>query len=153
MDAISEELLSAWLRLSNVINNQRLVEGQSFNQAQVCGLLARAQEKGRSLTAGDLCRETRILKSQMNAILSSLERETQILVMALPSTPETLHILNRNRIALLPEGLARYMRSHQRILNLVDRLVAAMGRDKIETLIPLLHQVVDTFDMIQQQEV
>ena len=45
------------------------------------------------------------------------------------------------------------MRSHQRILNLVDRLVAAMGRDKIETLIPLLHQVVDTFDMIQQQEV
>ena len=75
MDAISEELLSAWLRLSNVINNQRLVEGQSFNQAQVCGLLARAQEKGRSLTAGDLCRETRILKSQMNAILSSLERE------------------------------------------------------------------------------
>ena len=72
MDAISEELLSAWLRLSNVINNQRLVEGQSFNQAQVCGLLARAQEKGRSLTAGDLCRETRILKSQMNAILSSL---------------------------------------------------------------------------------
>ena len=63
MDAISEELLSAWLRLSNVINNQRLVEGQSFNQAQVCGLLARAPEKGRSLTAGDLGRETRLLKS------------------------------------------------------------------------------------------
>ena len=133
MDAISEELLSAWLRLSNVINNQRLVEGQSFNQAQVCGLLARAQEKGRSLTAGDLCRETRILTSQMNAILSSLEREG---------------VISRRR-----DELARYMRSHQRILNLVDRLVAAMGRDKIETLIPLLHQVVDTFDMIQQQEV
>ena len=55
MDAISEELLSAWLRLSNVINNQRLVEGQSFNQAQVCGLLARAQEKGRSLTGMTRC--------------------------------------------------------------------------------------------------
>ena len=44
-------------------------------------------------------------------------------------------------------------RASREILNLVDRLVAAMGRDKIETLIPLLHQVVDTFDMIQQQEV
>lgn len=147
MDAISEELLSAWLRLSNVINNQRLVEGQSFNQAQVCGLLARAQEKGRSLTAGDLCRETRILKSQMNAILSSLEREGVI------SRRRDEQDRRRVEIALLPEGLARHMRSHQRILNLVDRLVAAMGRDKIETLIPLLHQVVDTFDMIQQQEV
>ena len=38
--------------------------------------------------------------SDLDAVLP----ETQILVMALPSTPETLHILNRNRIALLPEG-------------------------------------------------
>ena len=43
MDTISEELLSAWLRLSSVINNQRLVTGLSFNHALVCNLLARAR--------------------------------------------------------------------------------------------------------------
>ena len=147
MDAISEELLSAWLRLSNVINNQRLVEGQSFNQAQVCGLLARAQEKGRSLTAGDLCRETRILKSQMNAILSSLEREGVI------SRRRDEQDRRRVEIALLPEGLAPLSAPLHPTLNRWAPRWAAMGRDKIETLIPLLHQVVDTFDMIQQQEV
>ncbi len=62
MDTTSEELLAVWLRLSNSINNQRLVTGLSFHQAQVCGLLVRAQEEGRSLTAKELCRRTRILK-------------------------------------------------------------------------------------------
>lgn len=38
------------------------------------------------------------------AELDSVLPKTGILVMALPSTPETLHILNRQRLALLPEG-------------------------------------------------
>ena len=38
MEALSEELLTAWLRLSSVINNQRLVAGLSFNEAVVCNL-------------------------------------------------------------------------------------------------------------------
>lgn len=38
------------------------------------------------------------------AELDSVLPKTEILVMALPSTPETLHILNRQRLALLPEG-------------------------------------------------
>ena len=40
---IGEELLSAWLQLTSVINNQRLVDrqaGLSFNEAMICGLLA-----------------------------------------------------------------------------------------------------------------
>lgn len=39
---LNEELLSVWLRLSGVINNQRLVTGLSFNEALVCNLLVRA---------------------------------------------------------------------------------------------------------------
>lgn len=38
------------------------------------------------------------------AELDSVLPKTEILVMALPSTQETLHILNRQRLALLPEG-------------------------------------------------
>ena len=79
---MDEELLSVWLRLTSVIDNQRLAAAHTspsgkgplpFNEAVVCGLLARAQGTGSVLTASDLCRHTRILKSQMNAILRSLE--------------------------------------------------------------------------------
>ena len=73
MEALSEELLTAWLRLTGAINNQRLVDGLSFNEAVVCGLLEREGRRGGFLTASELCAKTKILKSQMNAILRSLE--------------------------------------------------------------------------------
>ena len=145
MDTLSESLLTAWLRLSNVVNNQRLVTGLSFNEALVCNLLAKAQRADRSITAKDLCDETRILKSQMNAILLSLERQGVI------QRQQSKQDRRRVDLLLLPEGLRRYDASHQRILSLVDRLIAAMGEDKVRQLIPLLHQAVDTFDSIQQE--
>lgn len=145
MDTLSESLLTAWLRLSNAVNNQRLVTGLSFNEALVCNLMARAQREGRSITAKELCAETRILKSQMNAILLSLESQGII------ARRQSQQDRRRVELLLLPEGFRRYNASHQPILSLVDRLIAAMGEDKIRQLIPLLHQVVDTFDSIQQE--
>ena len=61
---LEEELLEAWLRLTCVIDNQRLAAAHTmperlpFNEALVCGLLARAREEGVCLTAGELCRRT-----------------------------------------------------------------------------------------------
>ncbi len=142
MDTTSEELLAVWLRLSNSINNQRLVTGLSFHQAQVCGLLVRAQEEGRSLTAKELCRRTRILKSQMNAILGSLERQGYLQRRTDPRDRRQAELL------LLPAGLAAYQDSHRRVLELVDQLVASMGRRQVRDMIPLLRRTADTFDQI-----
>ena len=145
MDPLNEELLSAWLRLTSVIDNQRLVAGMSFNEAVVCNLLGRAQKAAGYLTARDLCAQTRILKSQMNAILGSLERKGLI------SRRQSEKDKRQIEVRLLPEGAARYDASHRRSLALAGRLVAAMGEDRVRQLIPLLHQAVDTFDIIQQE--
>ena len=145
MEPLNEELLSAWLRLSSVIDNQRLVKGLSFNEALVCNLLARAERVGRILTASDLCAQTRILKSQMNTILLSLEKHGVIL------RRQSQRDRRQMELILLPQGLQEYNASHANILALIDRLIETMGEEKIRQLIPLLHQVVDTFDMIQQE--
>ena len=145
MDPLNEELLSAWLRLTSVIDNQRLVAGLSYNEAVVCNLLGRAQKAAGYLTARDLCAQPRILKSQMNAILGSLERKGLI------SRRQSEKDKRQIEVRLLPEGAARYDASHQQILRLIDRLIDSVGEDKIRQLIPLLHQVVDTFDIIQQE--
>lgn len=61
--------------------------------------------------------------------------------------------LDRRRVELrlTPDGLDRYTAAHSRILTLIDRLVATQGEDFIRALIPMLQQVTDTFDTIQQE--
>ncbi len=149
---LTEDLLAAWLRLTTVIDNQRLTAAHgaaagekplSFNEAVVCSLLARAGEEGGCLTATDLCRRTRILKSQMNAILRSLER--QGLIERRGSGTDR----RRVELRLRPAGLAHYRETHRRIRELVDRLVAEMGEERVAVLLPLLRQAADIFDAME----
>ena len=54
----------------------------------------------RSQKAGDPAYDAMYTFAELDSVLP----KTEILVMALPGTPETHHILSRERIALLPEG-------------------------------------------------
>ena len=149
---LDEELLAAWLRLTTVIDNQRLAVSCAadqprlpFNEAMVCGLLVRAQEQGHCLTASDLCRQTRILKSQMNAILRSLERKGAL------SRRRSDGDRRQIELRLLPEGMTLYQEGHRRIRMLAGRLISEMGEEKIRVLLPLLRQAADSFDAMQQE--
>lgn len=137
---LNEELLAVWLQLTNVIDNHRLSGGLPFNEAQVCGLLV-----GGCRTAGELCAETRILKSQMTAILRSLEEKGVI------QRQRSQRDRRCIELKLLPEGYKRYVGGHQQVLMLVDRLIEAMGEDQVRILIPLLRQAVEIFDVIQEE--
>lgn len=142
---LNEELLTAWLRLGVVVDNQRLVSDIPFNEVLVCGILLRAQEQGQALTASDLCARTRILKSQMNALLNSLEKKGYL------RRQRSQTDLRRVELSLLPVGAERYLESHRQTLALVDRLIDAVGRENVETLIPLLLQAADSFDRILKE--
>ena len=149
---LDEELLAAWLRLTTVIDNQRLAVSCAadqprlpFNEAMVCGLLYAAQASGESLTASGLCRRTRILKSQMNAILRSLEGKGVI------SRRQSQADRRLVELRLLPGGLALYRESHRRSVSMAGRLIDEMGEERIRTLLPLLRQAADIFETIQQE--
>lgn len=143
---LNEELLSAWLHLSSVIDNHRLADvftgwpNLPYNELVVCGLLA----SGQCRTASELCAETRILKSQMNAILRSLERKGVICRHRSQSDRRQVEL------RLLPEGEARYADTHRQALVLVDRTIGQLGEDQARTLVRLLEQVTSTFDAVQK---
>ena len=137
---LNEELLTVWLQLTNIIDNHRLARGLSFNEALVCGLLS-----GGCRTASDLCAETHILKSQMTAITHSLEAK------GILRRQRSQQDKRRVELQLLPEGAARYADGHRQALALADRVIDAMGEEKIRTLLPLLRQVTEIFNTIQQE--
>ena len=101
--------------------------------------------QGGCRTASELCARTRILKSQMNAILRSLEEQGVI------ARQRSLEDRRRVELQLLPAGLERYRASHQKALNTVDRLIGGMGEDKARQLLPLLRRAADTFDTMQKE--
>ena len=138
---LNEELLEAWLRLSCVIDNQRLAADFPFNEALVCGLLS----QGGCRTASELCARTRILKSQMNAILRSLESQGGI------ARQRSQEDRRRVELRLLPAGLERYRASHRQALDTVDRLISGMGEDAARQLLPLLRRAADAFDTMQKE--
>ncbi|MCI8681167.1 MAG: winged helix-turn-helix transcriptional regulator [Oscillospiraceae bacterium] len=138
---LNEELLEAWLRLSCVIDNQRLAADFPFNEALVCGLLS----QGGCRTASELCARTRILKSQMNAILRSLE--SQGVIARQRSQTDRRQV----ELRLLPAGLERYRASHRQALDTVDRLISGMGEDAARQLLPLLRRAADAFDTMQKE--
>ena len=144
---LNEDLLAVWLHLTNIIDNQRLAAAPqsslSLNEALVCGLLAQSEDC--PLTASDLCRRTRILKSQMNAILHSLESRGLI------ARQRAQADRRRVEIRLLEPGRVCYEAAHRRALGMADRLIGELGREQAEALVPLLRRAADIFDSIQKE--
>lgn len=138
---IQEQLLDAWLKLSSVISNDRLVTGFSFNEAFVLNLLYKQYMSGeeKALTATDLCRQTNILKSQMNGILNSLEKKQMIL--------RERSARDRRQVGLKvnPDHLEEFIQCHERTLQLVDHLVERISEEEGQKAAVMIDKLADAF--------
>lgn len=125
-----ETLLRAWLGLSAVIWNRDLVSGMTYNEAVVCNLLCYQMDSDplHPLTATDLCQRTRVQKSQMNQILSSLEDRGYLLRIRNKSDRRQVHL------SLTQLGQEAYRASHQKAAALLSAVVERLGTETTETL-------------------
>lgn len=138
---LQEQLLDAWLKLSAVVSNDRLVSGFSFNEAFVLNLLYKQHISGteKKLTATALCRQTRILKSQMNAILNSLERKGMILRKRSQTDKRQLEI------EVKPEYGDAFIQCHENSLKLVERLLDQIGKEEGSRAVEVLNRLAAGF--------
>lgn len=141
-----EALLRAWLRLTAVICNRRMVSGMTFNEAVVCNhLLHQQQEKpDRPLTATDLCERTSLLKSQMNQVLSSLEQQGYLRRSRSQSDRRQMEL------HLTEAGLVAYQKAHQQASILLNELVDRIGTDRADALTIQLCDVIAAIQDIQE---
>ena len=136
---LNEILLGAWLKISTVINNSRLVSEMSYNESLICNILYRnsTENPQNELTATDLCTETKILKSQMNRILTQLEEKN--LITRERSTKDKRKIF----IRLTTEQSNAYLKQHEQILKLLNDIIDKLGEEKTMEVIRVLNGISD----------
>ena len=129
MENVNEEILGAWLQLTTAINNERLVSDMPYNEALICYLLHNSQKSSPSVmpTATDLCRQTNMLKSQMNRTLQNMEDKGLIVKSRSESDKRQIHIfLNTDSDA--------YQKQHEKSIRLIEALVAKTGEEKAKEI-------------------
>lgn len=117
-------LLDAWLNLSSVLWNTRVVTSLTYNEAHVLGILLRHGEQCEPMTATDLIEKTRLLKSQMNKILTTLEKQGYITRMRAELDKRLIHI------RLTAAGKVAYLREHKGVEQILRQLIDVIGVER-----------------------
>lgn len=142
---MNEELLEAWLRLSTILCNDRIVSEMPYNEALICNILYRRQMLGKGVktTATDLCRQTKMLKSQMNRTLQNMEDKNVITRQRSDADKRQVFIY------LNPESTS-FREQHSKSLQLIDMLAKKAGPEKSRAAMELFTFIADTAEEIME---
>ncbi|MBQ8619315.1 MAG: winged helix DNA-binding protein [Clostridia bacterium] len=137
-----DKLLDSWLNLTSTLWNTRLVTSLTYNEAHVMGLLLRHSTETNPMTATDLIRRTRLLKSQMNKILTALEARGYI--------TRTRSELDKRMIfiRLTEEGTAAYLEEHKGVDAILNQLVSKIGPERALFIAKELGEITEILDGI-----
>ena len=132
-----EQLLQAWLDMSLMIRGNRLITGFSLNEMVICRILyERREQGGEAVTATELCRRMQLLKSQINKILTTMEKDGTIERVRSESDRRKIEIHLRE------EGLRRYVDEHERILQIIGHVRSRLGAAQADQLTRLMNETV-----------
>ena len=133
MQNINEKVLSAWLKLSTAICNERIVSELPYNESLVCGILHEnaVDHPEEKITATDLCEKTNMQKSLMNRTLNSLEEKG--LIFRKRSEKDKRQVF----VSMNMDNAEVYERQHKNILRVVDEIVEKVGKEKADEIISL----------------
>ncbi len=127
----TEDLLFAWLALSNTICNERLVSDMPFNEALICNLLDRSGSEG--MYAAQLCAQIGMLKSQMNRTLNSMEQK-QLIRRERSQT-------DRRQVRVFLRQNSLYENQHRKSIALVKKIIEQYGKERAVALTHELHAI------------
>lgn len=135
MSSANELLLDSYLRFSTAICNERVVSELPYNEALICNLLYRNDPA--TLTATELCEQTRMLKSQMARTLN--EMEDKGLILRSRSQEDRRQVA----VALNREGAEAFFRQHGYTLDIVRAISEKMSPEKVKSLAALLDEAAE----------
>ena len=132
---LQEDLLFAWMQMSVCIRGNRILSNLSFNEIMLCGTLLRRETCGAPpATATELCEEMRLLKSQINHILTQMEQRGWIERIRSTSDKRVIYV------HLSDLGRESYLKEHAKVLEILNTVHRELGSEKTMALAALLNQ-------------
>ena len=133
MAGFNEDLLDAWLQLTLVIDNEKIVSGMPLNEILIYRYLYHHQTE--DITATTLCQAIGMLKSQMNRTLTSMEEKELIHRVRSHKDKRQIFVhLNEAHISL-------YEQEHARIIHIVDCLIERVGTENAKEALKLFQLI------------
>lgn len=143
-DKACEKLLNSWIRFNNTIKGNRFLSGTSLNEMVVLQIILRNEND--CVTPSMLCKETKLLKSQLNAVLNSMQSEGLIKREIVESDRR------KQRIAAEPKGRELYKKHHKSIMSIVKNITSELGKNEAEQLANLMNKVSDRAEYITEKK-
>ena len=139
-------MLAAWLRVTTSVSQVHQLRDLRYNEALICNILMKneIEHPGRRLTATDLCRESHILKSQMNRTLQCMEEKG--IIERQRSTEDRRRVYTRLR----PDSVI-YERQHDQVLDTVGAIAARVGTDNVDQIVDLLNAISEAAEEVSRQ--
>ncbi len=141
-----ERMLAAWLRVTTSVSQVHQLRDLRYNEALICNILMKneIEHPGRRLTATDLCRESHILKSQMNRTLQCMEEKG--IIEHQRSTEDRRRVYTRLR----PDSVI-YERQHDQVLDTVGAIAARVGTDNVDQIVDMLNAISEAAEEVSRQ--
>lgn len=140
-----EELLQAWIDMSMAVRGNRLVTALSFNEIVICRILYnRQKEQGEPVTASELCQKMYLLKSQINRLLTSMEKAGYIVRVRSQSDRRKVEI------QLTPSALDAYEAEHAQVMHITGHVAQDLGEKQTEMLTELMNRMVASIRQLER---
>lgn len=141
-----ERMLAAWLWVTTSVSQVHQLRDLRYNEALICNILMKneIEHPGRRLTATDLCRESHILKSQMNRTLQCMEEKG--IIERQRSTEDRRRVYTRLR----PDSVI-YERQHDQVLDTVGAIAARVGTDNVDQIVDMLNAISEAAEEVSRQ--
>ena len=133
-----EALLQAWMQMSVCIRGNRLLSDLSFNEIMLCGMLYRRENAGLPPhSATELGEKMRLLKSQMNHILTSMEKAGLVERTRGTEDKRVIHV------HLTKAGREIYEQEHARVMEIMSLIHSDLGEEDTCRLTALITRAIN----------
>lgn len=131
---MEERLLKDWLKISYIIRNNRIINELPYSEIVIISILKYHQSE---MSFKDLMTTSKILKSQLNRSLNSLEKK-QLITKNISQADKRSKIIN-----LTKKGEETYDSFHPVAVESSKKMIEILGEEKTKELIDIFEIVIN----------